>query len=73
MHSLKKLVQIAPNKTKSLPIICHLNSYPSMAQPLCLEFSHAVYHVTSRSNARQKIVRTDADRQVFLATLVQMV
>jgi REP element-mobilizing transposase RayT len=44
-----------------------------MARPLRLEFPHAVYHVTSRGNARQKIVRTDIDRQAFLAALALVV
>ena len=44
-----------------------------MARPLRLEFSHAVYHVTSRGNARQKIVRGDEDRQAFLFTLAHVV
>lgn len=44
-----------------------------MARPLRLEFSHAVYHVTSRGNARQKIVRTDIDRQAFLSALAHVV
>ena len=33
-----------------------------MARPLRLEFPHAGYHVTSRGNERQKIVRDDSDR-----------
>ncbi len=44
-----------------------------MARPLRLEFPHAVYHVTSRGNARQKIVRGDSDRQAFLSALAQVV
>ena len=40
-----------------------------MARPLRLEFSGAVYHLTSRGNARQKIFFTDADRELFLSTL----
>lgn len=44
-----------------------------MARPLRLQFPHAVYHVTSRGNARQKIVRGDADRAWFLAVLGQVV
>ena len=34
-----------------------------MARPLRLEFPGAVYHLTSRGNARQKIFFTDADRE----------
>lgn len=44
-----------------------------MARPLRLQFSHALYHVTSRGNARQAIVKTVADRQAFLDALAQVV
>jgi REP element-mobilizing transposase RayT len=44
-----------------------------MARPLRLEFSHAVYHVTGRGNARQDIVADDHDRRRFLATLAHVV
>lgn len=37
-----------------------------MARPLRIEYSGAVYHVTSRGNARERIFVNDADRQVFL-------
>jgi len=40
-----------------------------MARPLRLEFPGAVYHLTSRGNARQKIFFTDDDREHFLSTL----
>jgi putative transposase len=40
-----------------------------MARPLRLEFPGAVYHVTSRGNARQKVFFADADRALFLNTL----
>ena len=40
-----------------------------MARPLRLEFPEAVYHVTSRGNARQNIFADDADRQRFLSIL----
>lgn len=40
-----------------------------MARPLRLQFPHAVYPVTSRGNARQKIVRGDADRTKVLLVL----
>jgi putative transposase len=32
-----------------------------MARPLRTEFSGAIYHVTARGNAREAIVRGDAD------------
>jgi putative transposase len=44
-----------------------------MARPLRLEFPHAVYHLTSRGNARQRIVRDDTDRQTWLATVAQVI
>jgi REP element-mobilizing transposase RayT len=44
-----------------------------MARPLRLEFAGAVYHLTSRGNARQKIFFNDTDRELFLQTLAQVV
>jgi len=44
-----------------------------MARPLRLEFGGAVYHLTSRGNARQRVFFTDADREHFLATLAQVI
>lgn len=38
-----------------------------------MEFAGAVYHLTSRGNARQKIFFSDADRELFLDTLTQVV
>jgi putative transposase len=40
-----------------------------MARPLRLEFAGAIYHLTSRGNARQKVFLSDADRELFLKTL----
>lgn len=40
-----------------------------MARPLRLEFPEAVYHVTSRGNARQDIFLNDSDRERFLSIL----
>jgi putative transposase len=40
-----------------------------VARPLRIEFPGALYHVTSRGNAREAIVRDDADRQMWLAVL----
>jgi hypothetical protein len=37
-----------------------------MARPLRIEFPGAVYHVTSRGNARQTIFIDDEDRGQFL-------
>jgi putative transposase len=44
-----------------------------MARPLRLEFPGAVYHLTSRGNARQKIFFTDLDRELFLKALSQVI
>jgi REP element-mobilizing transposase RayT len=44
-----------------------------MARPLRIEFPGAVYHVTSRGNARAAIYADDTDRQTFLALLTQVV
>jgi len=41
----------------------------SMARPLRIEFSGAVYHITSRGNERKAIFRDDQDRKMFLTTL----
>jgi len=40
-----------------------------MARPLRIEYSGAVYHITSRGNARKKIYRDDQDRENFLGVL----
>ena len=40
-----------------------------MARPLRLAFPGAVYHLTSRGNARQRIFLSNADRELFLSTL----
>ena len=44
-----------------------------MAPPLRIEYPGAVYHVTSRGNARQDIVADDHDRMQFLALLAHVV
>ena len=44
-----------------------------MARPLRLEFAGAVYHLTSRGNARHKVFFTDSDRQLFLDTVAHVV
>jgi len=44
-----------------------------MARPLRLEFPGAIYHLTSRGNARHKVFFTDADRELFLKTLTGVV
>jgi putative transposase len=44
-----------------------------MARPLRIEFPGALCHVTSRSNARQRVFRDDEDREMYLATLAWVV
>jgi putative transposase len=44
-----------------------------MSRPLRLEFQGAVYHITSRGNARQTIVIDDTDRSRFLAIVAHVV
>ena len=40
-----------------------------MARPLRMQYAGALYHVTSRGNARHAIFRDDFDRKVFLDLL----
>ncbi len=40
-----------------------------MARPLRIEYHGAVYHITSRGNARGKIYKDDKDREAFLEIL----
>ncbi|MBM3859602.1 MAG: hypothetical protein FJ395_08130 [Verrucomicrobia bacterium] len=44
-----------------------------MARPIRVEFEGAVYHVTARGNERRAIFFSDEDREVFLATVGEMV
>ena len=44
-----------------------------MTRPLRIEYPDAIYHVTSRGNARRKIFLDDEDREVFLSTLAWVV
>jgi putative transposase len=44
-----------------------------MAQPLRIEFPGAIYHVTARGNARKAIFRDDADRDLLLDALSEVV
>jgi len=44
-----------------------------MARPLRIEYPGAVYHVTSRGNARANIFLPDADYQTFLDTLASTI
>ena len=43
-----------------------------MARPLRIEYDGAVYHVTSRGNARKPIFIDNKDREFFLGTLAQV-
>lgn len=43
-----------------------------MARPLRIQYDGAVYHITSRGNARKAIFKDDEDRQLFLETLYQV-
>ena len=43
-----------------------------MARPLRLEFPGAVYHLTSRGNARREIFRDEVVRETFLALVGQV-
>jgi putative transposase len=44
-----------------------------MARPLRIEFDGALYHITSRGNAHEKIFLDDEDRSVFLSALGETV
>ncbi len=44
-----------------------------MARPLRIEYEEAVYHATSRGNARDKIFSDDHDKENFLKTLDSVV
>jgi len=44
-----------------------------MSRPLRIEFAGAVYHLTSRGNARQRIFADDQDRERFLGVLGNVV
>ena len=44
-----------------------------MSRPLRIEFSGAVYHITSRGNGKQEIFFKDKDRKIFLSLLWEVV
>jgi putative transposase len=44
-----------------------------MARPLRIEFSGAIYHVTSRGSAREDICLDDTDRAMFLGVLAEVI
>ncbi|MCU7960623.1 MAG: transposase [gamma proteobacterium symbiont of Bathyaustriella thionipta] len=43
-----------------------------MARPLRIEFSGALYHVTSRGDGQEDIYRNDQDREVYLEVLAEV-
>jgi REP element-mobilizing transposase RayT len=43
-----------------------------MSRPLRLEFSGALYHVTSRGNEKKTIFVDDADFKIFLSLLAEV-
>jgi len=44
-----------------------------MARPLRIEYPGALYHITTRGNARASIFKDDADRQAFLRILSKVI
>jgi len=44
-----------------------------MSRPIRIEFHDALYHVTARGDRREDIFEDDQDRQMFLATLEQVI
>lgn len=44
-----------------------------MSRPIRIEFPDALYHVTARGDRREDIFEDDADRQMFLSTLEQVI
>ena len=44
-----------------------------MARPLRIEYEGAVYHATSRGNARANIYMTNSDRLMFLEVLADVI
>ena len=44
-----------------------------MGRPLRIEYPGALYHETCRGNARERIFVIDADRELFLQVLAQVV
>jgi REP element-mobilizing transposase RayT len=44
-----------------------------MARPLRIEYEGAVYHITSRGNAREKIFFADSDRMAFLEIFAEVI
>ncbi len=54
-------------------MLSKLNYSPAMARPLRIEYPGAVYHITSRGNAKQDIFDNDSDREKFLSILEHVV
>ncbi len=43
-----------------------------MARPLRIEYAGALYHITTRGNAKQKIFKDQGDQKIFLNILTQV-
>ncbi|MFO0700343.1 MAG: transposase [Nitrospira sp.] len=67
------LTSETPKGVRSYNLTDDLIGCPHMARPLRIEYPGAVYHVTSRGNARQAIVQDDRDRTRFLETLAHVI
>jgi len=50
-----------------------LCTMPDMARPLRIEYAGALYHITSRGNARGKIFLSDEDNRIFLNILRRVI
>jgi len=44
-----------------------------MARPLRIEYPGAIYHITSRGNARENIYQNDSDREMFFDVLASVI
>ena len=68
---------MSSNKGTRINSDTRINSWLSSKYPAAcggdLYFPGALYHVTSRGNARQRVFRDDEDRETFLATLAWVV
>jgi len=60
------------NRARS--ISCNFSCYPKiMTRPIRIEFSGALYHVTSRGDRRESIYEDDTDRACFLNICGQVI
>ncbi len=72
-HAIDVEIYQKVKKGSRLVISYWLGAVWAMARPLRIEFPGALYHVTSRGNARQRVFLDDEDRETFLATLAWVV